>query len=196
MANLYLHFYESEFMTKLTKENYGIAKKFNHTRRFIDDLNTLNNDGQLEKYYKEGEIYPKEMIMNLENDNNKQATFLDMEERIDDSKIITQTYDKRDDFNFEIVNYPDLTGNIPKRPTYGIFGSQLIRYARICSLKEDLMDRILELTRKLYKKKFKVEYLKNTSRKCLEKNEWIKKKFELTSLNKILEEAQDQERVT
>ena len=77
----------------------------------------------------------------------------------------------------QLRNYPHLTGNIPRQQTYGISKSQEIRYWRLCSLKEDLMDRILELTKKLYRKKFKIEGLKNTVERCLEKHEWIEKKF-------------------
>ena len=40
----------------------------------------------------------------------------------------------RDDFSFPIVNFPFLCGNIPASPAYGVFVSQLIRYARACSL--------------------------------------------------------------
>ena len=77
MANLYLYWYEYNFMENLTKMNYGEAKKFNYTRRFIDDLNTLNNDGKLEKYNADGKIYPKEMCLNRENTNDNKGTFLD-----------------------------------------------------------------------------------------------------------------------
>ena len=42
-------------------------------------------------------------------------------------------YDKRDDFNFPIVNFPFLSSDIPSAPAYGIYVSQLIRYARACS---------------------------------------------------------------
>ena len=79
MANLYLYFYESLFMEGLTKEDYQAAKKFNYTRRYIDDLNTLNNDGKLEEYHNQGRIYPQEMQLNQENEDQTKATFLDLE---------------------------------------------------------------------------------------------------------------------
>ena len=66
MANLYLHYYESTFMETLTKENFGMAKKFNNTRRYIDDLVTLNNDGYLQANVRR--IYPEELKLNKEND--------------------------------------------------------------------------------------------------------------------------------
>ena len=57
-------------------------------------------------------------------------------------------YDKRDAFKFEIINYPDLSGNISTKPAYGVFTSQVIRYARICSKKNDLLERVKSLTKK------------------------------------------------
>lgn len=175
MANLYLYYYESTFMEVLTKENYGIAKKFNNTSRFIDDLLTINNDCYLQNYKQD--IYPEELQLNQENDDVCKATFLDIEAHIEEGKFQTKTYDKRDAFTFEIVNYPDLSGNIPKQPAYGVFTSQIIRYARICTRRQDFTDRIITLIRKLVKKNFELERLLSTMKKCLRKHRWIEKKY-------------------
>ena len=70
MANLYLYYYEAKLMEMLTKENYSAAKKFNYTRRFIDALHTLNNDGHLEESNNMGRIYPQELKLNQENQND------------------------------------------------------------------------------------------------------------------------------
>ena len=43
----------------------------------------------------------------------------------------TEIYDKRDDFNFEIVNFPFLEGDVLRSPSYGVYISQLIRFARV-----------------------------------------------------------------
>ena len=65
-------------------------------------------------------------------------------------KLSTRLYDKRDDFDFHIVNFPYLSSNIPSGPSYGVYISQLIRYARCCSHYDDfrylhkcLVDRLL-----------------------------------------------------
>ena len=47
-------------------------------------------------------------------------------------KFTTDLYDKREVFNFTIVNYPHMDSNIPSKPAYGVFISQLIRYLRVC----------------------------------------------------------------
>ena len=116
-SNLYLHFYESKFMEGLTKTDYGKAKKYNNSERYIDNLNIINNDGQLEQNIHN--IYPAELILNKENTEDWRATFLDLDIEIKDRRITTKTYDKRDAFSFEIINYPHMESNIPRNQAYG-----------------------------------------------------------------------------
>ena len=59
--------------------------------------------------------------------------------------------DKGDDFNFETVNFPFLEGDVPSSLSYGIYNSQLIRFARVCSNFDDFNNRYLFLTAKLFK---------------------------------------------
>jgi hypothetical protein len=47
-------------------------------------------------------------------------------------RIRKKLYDKKDDFNFLIVNFPFICSNIPAAPAYGVYISQLIRYSRTC----------------------------------------------------------------
>ena len=176
MANLYLFSYEFDFMERLAKEDYRSARKFNYTCRFIDDLETLNNDGKLSDLKED--IYPPELVCNKENVGDQRATFLDMETSVIDRRFVTKTYDKRESYDFEIVNYPDLSGNIPRGSAYGVYTSQLIRYARVCSYKEDFIARAALLKRKLKEKGFTEERLRKTSRKCIHNNNWIIKKYQ------------------
>jgi hypothetical protein len=55
---------------------------------------------------------------------------------------------KKDNFNFPIVNFPFICSNIPAAPAYGVYISQMIRYSRACGSYQDFHDRGL-LTRKL-----------------------------------------------
>ena len=59
---------------------------------------------------------------------------------MDNGKLSTRLYDKRDDFNFPIVNFLFLSSNIPSGPAYGVYVSQLTRYARACSKYQDFVD--------------------------------------------------------
>ena len=69
---------------------------------------------------------------------------------IDNEKLTSRLYDKRDDFNFPIVNFPFLSSNILSAPAYGVYVSQVIRYARDCSNYQDFMERGKVLTTKLF----------------------------------------------
>ena len=91
MANLYLFYYEFRYMEELTKKDYGTARKFySYIRRFIDDL---DNNGHLEDHWKE--IYPEELILNLENERTDGASFLDLQINEDKLQFCTKIYEER-----------------------------------------------------------------------------------------------------
>ena len=79
-------------------------------------------------------IYPAELQLNKANASDTKAAFLDLNLSIHNDIVSTKIYDKRDDSNFDIVNFPFLDGDVPRRPSYGVYISQLIRYARASSL--------------------------------------------------------------
>ena len=84
----------------------------------VYDLGTLNNDGILVK--EKEKIYPAELLLNVENQDDNHTTFLDVEVDVDGNRFKTKTYDERENYNFKIVNYPDLSGNIPHGAAYGV----------------------------------------------------------------------------
>jgi hypothetical protein len=64
-------------------------------------------------------------------------------------QLSTKIYDKRDDFNFKIINFPNMCSNIPASPAYGVYISQLIRYAMASSNYSDFLKRHLYLRNRL-----------------------------------------------
>ena len=98
-----------------------------------------------------GQIYPTELQLNKANSSDTEAPFLDLNLSITNGIVSSKIYDKRDDFNFEIVNFPFLDGDVPRSPSYGVYISQLIRFARVCSNVDDFNNRNLFLTAKLLK---------------------------------------------
>ena len=86
--------------------------------------------------------------------------FLDLDILIVGKGFSYSIYDKRDNFDFPIVNYPDLSGNIPSRQSYSVFISQLVRYARGCLQFNDFQRRCMSLTNKLLSQNFKPVRLK------------------------------------
>ena len=69
------------------------------------------------------------LIINKANTSDTDAPFLDIHLSISNGFVSSKIYDKRDDFDFEIVNFPFLDGNVPRRSSYGVYISQLIRFA-------------------------------------------------------------------
>ena len=65
--------------------------------------------------------------------------------------VSTKIDDKRDDFDFEFVNFPFLEGDVPRSTSYGVYISQLIRFARASSHVADFNTRNKLLTQKLLK---------------------------------------------
>ena len=78
-------------------------------------------------------IYPRELEIKETTETATSSSYLDCNLYIDNGKLSTRLYDKRDDFNFPIANFPFLSSYIPSAPAYGVYVSQLIRYARACS---------------------------------------------------------------
>ena len=75
--------------------------------------------------------------------------FLDLHLSISDGFVKTKIYNKRDDFDFDIVNFPFLDGDVPRSASYGVYISQLIRFARFSSHVDDFNTRNKVLTAKL-----------------------------------------------
>ena len=76
--------------------------------------------------------------------------------------VSTKIYDKRDDFDFEIVNFPFLDGDVPRSTSYGVYISQLIRFARSSSYVADFNTRNKLLTQKLLKQGYRYHLLRKT----------------------------------
>ena len=74
----------------------------------------------------------------------------------------TKIYDKCDDFDFEIVNFPFLEDEVPRSTSYGVYISQLIRFARASSYVADFNTRNKLLTQKLLKQGYRYHTLRKT----------------------------------
>ena len=109
---------------KLLLEQYlvinqtDIIEAFNSTSRYLDDLLNIDNP-----YFEQrvGQIYPTELQLNKTNSSDTEAPFLDLNLSITNGIVFSKIYDKRDDFNFEIVNFPFLDGDVPRSPMVYIF---------------------------------------------------------------------------
>ena len=105
-----------------------IIEAFKSTSRYLDDLLNIDNpyfEGMVKR------IYPPELQLNKANTADTEAPFLDLHLSISNGFVSSKIYDKRDDFDFDIVNFPFLDGDVPRSTSYGVYISQLIRFARV-----------------------------------------------------------------
>ena len=123
-------------MISLSVDNQAdIIEAFNSTSRYLDDLLNIDNP------YFEGMVNQNPPELQLVKTNavtsDTEAPFLDIHLSISNGFVSFKIYDKRDDFDFDIVKFPFLDDDVPRRPSYGVYISQLIRFARVCSHAED-----------------------------------------------------------
>ena len=93
-------------------------------------------------------IYPPEVQLDKANTSDTEAPFLDLHLSISNGFVSSKIY-KRDDFDFDIVNFPFLDGDVPRSTFYGVNISQLIQFARVSSHVADFNARNKSLTAKL-----------------------------------------------
>ena len=131
VADLFLFCYERDFITSFSDVKQAeIIEAFKSTSRYLDDLLNIDNP------YFEGlvnRVYPPELQINKAYTSDTEAPFLYLHLSISNGFISSKIYDKRDDFDFDIVNFPFSDGDVPRSTSYGVYISQLIRFARVSS---------------------------------------------------------------
>ena len=123
-----------------------IIEAFKSTSRYLDDLLNIDNP------YFEGmvnRIYPPGLQLNEANTFDNDVPFLDLHLSISNGFVSSKIYDKRDNFDFDTVNFPFLDGDVPRSTSYGVYISQLIGFARVSSHVADFNARNKSLTAKL-----------------------------------------------
>ena len=141
--------YERDFLKCLSRENQAdIIEAFNSTSRHLDDL--LNTDSiyfehTVDRIYQaELQFYRyRSSVLNLSISNGTVST-------------------KRDDFDFDIVNFPLLDGDVPRRTSYGVYVSQLIRFAKASSNVSDSNCRNKALAAKLLRQGYRQHKFRKT----------------------------------
>ena len=153
VADVFRFCYERDFMKSPSRENQAdIIEAFNSTSRYLDNLLNIDNiyfDQMVDR------ICPTELQLNRANSSDTEAPFLDLNLCISNGTVSTKICDKRDDFYFDIVNFPFLDGDVPRHTSYGVYISQLIRFARATSNLHDFNYRNKALTARLLRQGYR-----------------------------------------
>ena len=79
-------------------------------------------------------IYPPELQLSRADAADTEGPFLDLHLSVSDGFVSSGIYDKRDDFDFDVVDFPFLDGDVPRSASCGVCVSRLIRFAGVSSL--------------------------------------------------------------
>ena len=105
-----------------------VIDAFNTISRYLNDILNINNvyfDNMV------SQIYASELQLNKANTSDIEAAVLDLHLSISNDIVSTKIYD---DFDFDIVNFTFLDGDVPRSTSYGVYISQLIQFARASML--------------------------------------------------------------
>ena len=177
VADLFLFCYERDFMMSLSGDKQAdIFDVFNTASRYLDDILNINN-----VYFDimVSLIYPSELQLNQTNTSDTKVAFLDLHLSISNDIVSTKIYDKRDDFDFELVSFPFLDGDVPGSTSYGVYISQLIRFSRTSSHVAKLNTHNNMLTHKLLKQDYRYHKLCKTFSKFYRQLNDLISKFQI-----------------
>ena len=114
-VDLFSFCYERNFMLSLSDNNQtDIIEAFNSTSRFLDDLLKFDNPYKtihVKQMVDQIHVYPTELQVNKAHSPNTEAPYLLLNLSITNGIVSPKIYDKRDDFNFGIVNFPFIDGD-------------------------------------------------------------------------------------
>ena len=175
VGDLFLFCYERDFMTSLSDVKQAkISETFKSTSRYLDDLLNIANP-----YFESmvNRIYPPELQLNKANTSNTETPFLVLHLYISNGFISSKIYDKHDDFDFDIVNFPFVDGDFPHSTSFWVYISQLIRFARVSSHVADFNARNKSLTAKLLQQGYRYHKLRKTFSKFNRRHYELVSKF-------------------
>ena len=160
IADLFLFCYERDFVSGLHKsKRYDLMGMFSDASRCLGDVFAIDGPGF--GGHVPG-VCPRELQLNKANTSDKETSFLDLSVGVIGGDVRASVYDKRDDFGFPIVNFPWLSGDVPRLPSYGVYISQLVRFARCCTSVSDFNSKNLQLTSKLLTQGYRYHKLRKT----------------------------------
>ena len=125
------------------------------------------------------QIYPSELQLNEANTSDTDVAFLDLHLSISNDIVSTKIYDKRDDFDFEIVNFPFLDGDVPRSTSYGVYIFQIVRFARASSHVAEFNTHNKLLPQKLLKQGYQYHELRKIFSKFYRRYYGLISKFQI-----------------
>ena len=147
-----------------------------NTFRFIDDLQTINDNGEFSRSY--AEIYPEELELKKENeDSNLKASYLDLDISINGNVFEYELYDKRNAFQFPIVRFPYGDSNMPSKMFYATIGTEILRICRASSKYQTFINHCIPFIARMSNQLAKRNRIRGTVNRLLARHHLIFGKF-------------------
>ena len=165
-----------------------IIDAFKSTSRYLDDILNFDNphfEGMVNR------IYPPELQLNKAHTSDTEAPFLDLHLSISNGFVPSKIYDKRDELDFDIENFPFLDGDVPRSTSYGVYISQLIGFARVSSHVTDFNACYKSLTAKRLQQGYRYHKLRKTFSKFYRRHYELVSKFSV-GLKTLLHQGQSE----
>ena len=160
VADLFLFCYERDFMTSLSGVKQAeIIEAFGSASGYLDGLLNIGNpcfEGVVNR------IYPPELQLSRAGAADTEAPFLGLRLSVSNGFVSSKVCGGRDDFDFGVVGFPFLDGDVPRSAFYGVYISQLVRFAGVSSHVVDFNARNKSLTAKLLQQGCRCRGLRGT----------------------------------
>ena len=166
----------------MKKSNKKLANAFNLTSRDTEDLISINNP-RFKQFF--SDVYPEELVVSETSESRNVVSYLNLLIHISNGDLVCSIFDKRDAFDFDIVNFPNLSGNIPTAPAYFTYISQLIRYSRSCHNYDNFSSRHSMLAERLFHQGFSARKLMRTFYKFMGRYPELASEFNKSSSSMI-----------
>ena len=179
-------------MFEFLVDNIFVASQFNFTYRYIDDVLSINNP-DFENYL--GEMYPPELEIKDTTERNTSASYLDLLLSIGRAVNFALPFTTNVTISISILQtFRSWVATSHLSPAYGVFISQLIRYARACSSYECFILRAMRLSNKLLGQGYVKERLKSSLRKFYGRYGDLTKQYEVP-LSRMLHDILDDDHI-
>ena len=156
LADLCLSVIEYQYIHSHPSE----ARRLSLTSRYIDDILTVNSELMLTACK---DIYPPSLPLNFDDTSNGLGHFLDLQ--LDRNTGTISLFDKRDDFNFNVIRLTDASSNNPHQLGRTVFFSQALRITRICSHAESFKIALRHLIATIRTRGYSMQDVANTLHK-------------------------------
>ena len=144
-----LGWFEFKFMDSLlkNKEKRPLARSLSYNCRFVDDLISIDYQHFGNLYPK---IYPEGLLMDRCGNDDRKVDYLDLTISFDGKGSFTSNiFSKQNSFNFPVIRYTFPSGNMPHEIGHNVFYGQILRFAELCSERNDFIALAVKLFRTL-----------------------------------------------